>query len=61
VAVCSPGALELFSSGLKIEHGLCTLCEDCITFCPTGALRLEGTGDPAYASAKQIPRQENGP
>ncbi|MGB7061079.1 MAG: 4Fe-4S binding protein [Candidatus Zixiibacteriota bacterium] len=41
VAVCSPGALELSSSGLKIKHEECTLCESCAIFCPTGALVID--------------------
>ena len=41
MAVCEPDALELSSNGLIIKEELCTLCYNCVIFCPSKALENE--------------------
>ncbi len=61
VAVCSAAALELRSDGLKIEHPACTLCENCIVFCPTGALhKAAGAGEAPLSSRAKVSDSDNG-
>jgi Fe-S-cluster-containing hydrogenase component 2 len=38
VAVCEFGALELNCDGLVIIEDSCTLCDNCVIFCPSRAL-----------------------
>lgn len=61
MAVCPAGALELYSDGLHLKHKLCTLCENCVTFCPTGALQIEsGVSKTSFSSRKKLTHSENG-
>lgn len=41
MAVCGLDALELSSNGLIIKEELCTLCNNCVIFCPSSALENE--------------------
>jgi ferredoxin len=59
VAVCSIGALELFSSGMMIKNKLCNLCENCVVFCPVGALKIKII-NPKTASFSQTKISDQG-
>lgn len=41
MAVCDFEALELENEGLRIKEELCILCNDCVIFCPSGALSID--------------------
>jgi Fe-S-cluster-containing hydrogenase component 2 len=60
VAVCSLWALELLPSGLHVRKDLCTLCEDCVVFCPTGALMIRDPDSRTEALPERTLLHENG-